>query len=77
MRCVGAVLADTANFRGEQNSFPNRGSLRGFDVVDSIKAQVEAVCPWTVSCADILAFAAHDSVVTVRSIDQIMKEMCA
>ena len=77
MRCVGAVLADTANFTGEQNSFPNRGSLRGFDVVDSIKAQVGAVCPWTVSCADILAVAARDSVVTVRSFDQIMKEMCA
>ncbi|GJN07929.1 hypothetical protein PR202_ga25805 [Eleusine coracana subsp. coracana] len=64
--CDGSVLlADTANFTGEQGSFPNKGSLRGFDVVDSIKAQVEAVCPRTVSCADILAVAARDAAVTL------------
>ncbi|KAL6660114.1 hypothetical protein ACP70R_002236 [Stipagrostis hirtigluma subsp. patula] len=62
---ASVLLADTANFTGEQGSFPNRGSLRGFDVVDAIKAQVEAVCPRTVSCADILAVAAHDSVVAL------------
>ncbi|XP_062211206.1 peroxidase 70-like [Phragmites australis] len=62
---ASVLLADTANFRGEQGSFPNRGSLRGFDVVDGIKAQVEAVCPRTVSCADILAVAARDSVVAL------------
>ncbi|XP_066351191.1 peroxidase 2-like isoform X2 [Miscanthus floridulus] len=62
---ASVLLADTANFTGEQSSFPNRGSLRGFDVVDSIKAQVEAVCPRTVSCADILAVAARDSVATL------------
>ncbi|WVZ56859.1 LOW QUALITY PROTEIN: hypothetical protein U9M48_007331 [Paspalum notatum var. saurae] len=62
---ASVLLADAANFTGEQNSFPNRGSLRGFDVVDSIKAQVEAVCPRTVSCADILAVAARDAVVTL------------
>ncbi|KAE8786951.1 root peroxidase [Hordeum vulgare] len=49
----------------EQNAGPNAGSLRGFDVIDSIKAQVEAVCRQTVSCADILAVAARDSVVAL------------
>jgi len=63
---ASVLLSDRGSFTGEQNAFPNRGSLRGFDVVDSIKAQVEAVCPRTVSCADILAVAARDSVVTVR-----------
>jgi peroxidase len=36
---------------------PNAGSLRGFDVIANIKAQVEAICKQTVSCADILAVA--------------------
>lgn len=49
----------------EQNALPNVGSLRGFEVIDSIKAQVEALCKQTVSCADILTLAARDSVVAL------------
>ncbi|XP_072998810.1 peroxidase 52-like isoform X2 [Typha latifolia] len=62
--CDGSILlADTSTFTGEQNAFPNKNSVRGFDVIDAIKSQVEASCPSTVSCADILALAARDGVV--------------
>ncbi|XP_062188409.1 peroxidase 2-like [Phragmites australis] len=62
---ASVLLNDTATFTGEQGANPNAGSIRGFNVVDNIKAQVEAVCPQTVSCADILAVAARDSVVAL------------
>ncbi|KAM1011656.1 hypothetical protein FF1_046830 [Malus domestica] len=57
------LLDDTATFTGEKNSFPNRNSARGFEVIDTIKTRVEAACNATVSCADILALAARDGVV--------------
>nr|XP_045083593.1 peroxidase 2 [Aegilops tauschii subsp. strangulata] len=47
------------------NAFPNVNSIRGLDVIDGIKAQVEAICAQTVSCADILAVAARDSIVAL------------
>ncbi|EEE59027.1 hypothetical protein OsJ_10774 [Oryza sativa Japonica Group] len=59
------LLADNATFRGEQGAFPNVNSLRGFEVISSIKMQLEASCRQTVSCADILAVAARDSVVAL------------
>ncbi|THU59741.1 hypothetical protein C4D60_Mb07t05250 [Musa balbisiana] len=64
--CDGSILLDdTSSFTGEKTANPNQNSVRGFDVVDDIKTAVEKVCPGVVSCADILAIAARDSVVTV------------
>uniref|UniRef100_A0A803NSN1 Peroxidase n=1 Tax=Cannabis sativa TaxID=3483 RepID=A0A803NSN1_CANSA len=61
--CDGSVLLDdTSNFVGEKTANANRNSARGFDVVDDIKSAVESVCPGVVSCADILAITARDSV---------------
>ncbi|KAI3911317.1 hypothetical protein MKW98_010204 [Papaver atlanticum] len=56
------LLDDTSSFTGEKTAGPNANSVRGFDVIDTIKTQVENLCPKTVSCADILAVAARDSV---------------
>ncbi|KAH9314545.1 hypothetical protein KI387_023172 [Taxus chinensis] len=64
--CDGSVLLDdTQNFIGEKNAGPNANSLRGFEVIDKIKGILERDCSGVVSCADILAIVARDSVLEV------------
>ncbi|XP_014512207.1 peroxidase A2 [Vigna radiata var. radiata] len=62
--CDGSILLDVGGniTQSEKTAAPNANSVRGFDVVDSIKSSLESSCPGVVSCADILALAAESSV---------------
>ncbi|KAM6598176.1 hypothetical protein CsatA_008700 [Cannabis sativa] len=58
--CDGSILLDGDG--SEKEGAGNKNSARGFDVIDTIKTAVENECAGVVSCADILAIAARDSV---------------
>ncbi|KAJ3682889.1 hypothetical protein LUZ60_013116 [Juncus effusus] len=63
--CDGSILLDdTTTFTGEKTAGPNLKSLttQVFQAIDDIKTAVENVCPGVVSCADIEAIAAMNSV---------------
>ncbi|KAK9182416.1 hypothetical protein WN944_025560 [Citrus x changshan-huyou] len=60
--CDASVLIDsTESNSGEKDAVPNE-TLGGFDVIEEVKTELENKCPGIVSCADIVALAARDSV---------------
>ncbi|KAK9134416.1 hypothetical protein Syun_013746 [Stephania yunnanensis] len=62
--CDGSVLLDgSASGPGEKNAPPNR-SLRpeAFVIIEDLRRRVHAACGRVVSCTDIVALAARDSV---------------
>ncbi|KAF5180168.1 Peroxidase [Thalictrum thalictroides] len=64
--CDAGVLLDDnlPTIDSEKNARPNRNSIRGFELIDKIKDAVDKACPGPiVSCSDILAITARDSVV--------------
>ncbi|XP_051124829.1 peroxidase 27-like [Andrographis paniculata] len=64
--CEGSILLNsTSNNTAEKDAIPNR-SLRGFQVIDAVKLEVEKKCPGQVSCADILALVARDAVSQIK-----------
>ncbi|CAN4078533.1 unnamed protein product [Withania somnifera] len=60
--CDGSILLD---HEGSERRANASKTLRGFEVIDDIKREVEKACPKTVSCADILTAAARDATVAV------------
>ncbi|XP_058097320.1 peroxidase 43-like [Magnolia sinica] len=57
--CDGSILIDKPN--AERLAF-NHAGVRGFDVIERAKAQLEDACQGVVSCADIVALAARESI---------------
>lgn len=60
--CDASILL---NHEGSERTALASKTLRGFEVIDDIKAEVEKKCPKTVSCADILTAATRDATVMV------------
>uniref|UniRef100_A0ACD5VHF3 Uncharacterized protein n=2 Tax=Avena sativa TaxID=4498 RepID=A0ACD5VHF3_AVESA len=64
---ASVLLDDSEGVVSEKNAIPNKNSIRGFQVIDEIKAALEEKCPHTVSCADTIALAARGSTVLVNT----------
>ena len=63
--CDASVLiSSTGKNQTEKDAIPNK-TLRGFNVIDAVKSALEKKCPGVVSCADVLALVARDSVLMV------------
>ncbi|KAG5537692.1 hypothetical protein RHGRI_024970 [Rhododendron griersonianum] len=61
--CDASVLLDSIDGMDSEKESPPNETLKGFDIIEIIKSDLEEACPGVVSCADILVLAARESVV--------------
>lgn len=59
------MLIDSKKKNKAEKDSPANLSLRGFEIIDDIKQEIEKQCPGVVSCADILTMIARDAVIFV------------
>nr|GMD65515.1 lignin-forming anionic peroxidase-like [Ipomoea batatas] len=64
--CDASILLDESpTIMSEKTALPNLGSVRGYDVIEAAKGELEKACPGIVSCADVLSVATRDATVVV------------
>ncbi|KAL8150882.1 hypothetical protein V2J09_020690 [Rumex salicifolius] len=61
--CDASILLDGGN---TEKTAPPNGSVRGYEVIDRVKAALENLCPGVVSCSDIITIAARATVVLAK-----------
>lgn len=70
--CDASILLDSTEASVAERDQDLNLSVDGFDEIDEIKSEVEKECPGIVSCADILALAAPDSVSFKVSLERVL-----
>ncbi|TMW98237.1 hypothetical protein EJD97_004314 [Solanum chilense] len=63
--CDASILLDKtpSGARVEKLAPTNGATIRGFELIDEIKAELEAECPGIVSCSDLLVYLSRDAFV--------------
>lgn len=70
--CDASLLLDTTKDNTAEKDSPANLSLRGYEIIDDAKEEIENRCPGVVSCADIIAMAARDAVFWVIKLIKIL-----
>ncbi|GAU24011.1 hypothetical protein TSUD_328130 [Trifolium subterraneum] len=60
--CDASLLIDSTKNNTSEKQTGANASVRGYDLIDDVKEAIEAACPSTVSCSDIIALATRDVV---------------
>eukprot|EP00250_Pteridium_aquilinum_P012469 c20749_g1_i1 orf=342-1337(-) len=60
--CDASIMLDNGSDGSTEVEAPANLGIRRLDIIDNVKGRLEAACPQTVSCADIIAMAARDAI---------------